>query len=88
MLIRFKLVPLPQRHPDRNIREEEKKKIADLYKGHTTIIQYIIFVPRYLKQLGMNPIAHISAEQEEDEPERNEDKPYNKAPDQNAGKNF
>jgi hypothetical protein len=39
----------PQHHPDRNIREEEKKKIAALYKSHTVIIQQIIFVPRYLK---------------------------------------
>jgi hypothetical protein len=33
-------------------------------------------------------VACIPAEQEEDEPERNEDNAYNKAPDQNAGKDF
>jgi len=36
----------------------------------------------------MNPVARISAEKEKDEPERNEYNAYNKAPDQNAGKDF
>jgi hypothetical protein len=42
-------IPSPQHHPDRNIGEEKKKKIANLHKGHAIIIQQIIFVPRYLK---------------------------------------
>jgi hypothetical protein len=36
----------------------------------------------------MNHVVHIPAEQEEDEPEHNEENPYNKAPDQNAGNDF
>jgi hypothetical protein len=36
----------------------------------------------------MNHVARIPAQQEKDEPEGNEDNAYNKAPDQNAGKDF
>jgi hypothetical protein len=36
----------------------------------------------------MNHVARIPAEQEEDEPERNEENPYNKAPNKNTGKDF
>jgi hypothetical protein len=41
----------PQHHPDRDIGEEEKKKIADLYKGHAVIIQQIVFVSRFVAGL-------------------------------------
>ena len=36
----------------------------------------------------MNHVAGIPAKEEKDEPERDEDNTYNKAPDQNAGKDF
>jgi hypothetical protein len=36
----------------------------------------------------MNHVARLPAEQEKDEPERNEDNAYKKAPDQNVGKDF
>jgi hypothetical protein len=79
---------LTQHHPDCDIRNEKKKKITALYKGHSVIIQQIVFVPRYLKQPGMNCIARITAEHKKDKPDRNENDADNKAPDQNAGKNF
>jgi len=79
---------LPQYHLDRKIGEEEKKKIEALDKGHAVVIQQIVFVSRYLKQPGMYRVTRVPAEQEEDKPKRNEDKAYDKAPDQNAGENF
>jgi hypothetical protein len=37
-------IPSPQHHPDRNIGEKEKKKIAALNKCHAVIIQQIVFM--------------------------------------------
>jgi hypothetical protein len=73
---------------DCKIRKEEEKKIAYLYKRHSIVIHQIIFMSRYRKQSGVYFIAHISTEQEKEKPEQDKKYTYDKASEQNTGKDF